>query len=76
VGLFTVMALLMLWLVNKPNVADFMIASEGEMKKVNWSSKQEIIVSTTVVIAVVVIMAVVLGAADILLQLSITWLMQ
>lgn len=75
-GLFAGMALLMLWLVNKSNIADFMIAAEGEMKKVNWSSRQEIVVSTVVVIAVVVIMAVLLGAADLVLQLSITWLMQ
>ena len=76
VGLFVAMALLILWLVNKSNIADFMIAAEGEMKKVNWSSRQEIVVSTVVVIAVVVIMAVLLGAADLALQLSITWLMQ
>ncbi|MGA2094633.1 MAG: preprotein translocase subunit SecE [Sedimentisphaerales bacterium] len=54
--------------------ADFMIASEGEMKKVNWSSKQEIIVSTVVVISVVVILAVLLGAADFIFQLSVGWL--
>jgi preprotein translocase subunit SecE len=76
VGIFAAAAILMLWLVNKPNIADFMIASEGEMKKVNWSSKQEIMVSTTVVIAVVIIMAVVLGVADLVFQLAITWLTQ
>jgi preprotein translocase subunit SecE len=62
--------------VNKPNIADFMIASEGEMKKVNWSSRREIMVSTIVVIVVVVIMAVLLGTADFVLQLFISWLMQ
>ncbi len=75
-GLFAATALLMLWLVNKPNIADFMISAEGEMKKVNWSSRQEIVVSTVVVIAVVVITAVLLGAADFFLQLSISWLMR
>jgi preprotein translocase subunit SecE len=75
-GLFAALALLILWLVNKPSIANFMIASEGEMKKVNWSSRQEIVVSTVVVIAVVVIMAVLLGAADFALQLSISWLMR
>lgn len=75
-GLFAVLLLLIIWLVNKPNIADFMIASEGEMKKVNWSSRHEIMVSTIVVIVVVILMAVLLGTADFVLQLSITWLMQ
>ncbi len=75
-GLFAALALLMLWLVNKPNVADFMISSEGEMKKVNWSSRHEIFVSTVVVISVVIIMAVLLGVADFALQLFIAWLLQ
>jgi preprotein translocase SecE subunit len=76
VGLFVAASFLMLWLVNKPNVADFMISAEGEMKKVNWSSRQEVAVSTVVVISVVFILAVILGAADYFFQLSITWLVQ
>ena len=75
-GLFAVLLLLVLWLVNKPSIADFMIAAEGEMKKVNWSSRQEIMVSTVVVIAVVIIMAALLGVADFVFQLSISWLMR
>jgi len=74
-GLFLVVAASMLWLVNKPNVADFMIAAEGEMKKVNWSTRQEVAVSTFVVIAVVVILAVLLGVADFSLQLFFSWLL-
>ena len=74
-GLFVVLAALILWLVNKPNIADFMIAAEGEMKKVNWSTRQEVAVSTIVVIAVVVILAVLLGVADFSLQLFFTWLL-
>lgn len=52
------------WLLNKPAVADFLIAAEGELKKVNWSSRKEIAVSTLVVIVVVVLMAALLGATD------------
>jgi len=63
-GLFVVLGLLVFWLVNKPSVADFMVAAEGEMKKVSWSSRKEIMVSTFVVIAVVIFMAALLGAAD------------
>ena len=38
------------YILNRPNVADFMIATEAEMKKVNWPNKKEIIGSTWVVI--------------------------
>ncbi len=55
------------WLVNRPAVADFMIVSEGELKKVNWSSRDELFVSTVVVISVVVIMAALLGLSDFIL---------
>ncbi len=57
------------WLLNKPVVADFMIAAEGELKKVNWSSRKEVAVSTFVVIIVVVVMAMLLGATDMVFQL-------
>ncbi|HIJ53940.1 MAG TPA: preprotein translocase subunit SecE [Planctomycetes bacterium] len=63
-GLFVVLALLVLWLVNKPSIADFMIAAEGEMKKVSWSSRKEIAVSTFIVIALVILLAVLLGVTD------------
>jgi preprotein translocase SecE subunit len=52
------------WLMNKAAVADFMIASEGELKKVNWSSRKEVAVSTMIVIFVVFAMAILLGATD------------
>ncbi len=74
-GLFVVFALLISWLTNKPSVADFMIAAEGEMKKVSWSSKQEIAVSTFIVIVVVIIMAVLLGTTDIGFNSFFTWLL-
>jgi preprotein translocase subunit SecE len=73
-GLFVILALLIFWLVNRNRVADFMIAAEGEMKKVSWSSKQEIAVSTFIVIVVVIIMAVILGTADVSFQTFFRWL--
>jgi len=73
--LFIILSLLVLWIVNKPTVADFMISAEGEMKKVSWSSKKEIAVSTFVVIIVVVGMAAILGITDIGLQLFFAWLL-
>jgi preprotein translocase subunit SecE len=74
-GLFVVLALFISWLMNKPSIADFMIAAEGEMKKVSWSSKKEIAVSTFIVIVVVVIMAVLLGATDLTFRTFFTWLL-
>ena len=64
VALFVLLAVVIFWLVNKNNIADFMIAAEGEMKKVSWSSRKEIAVSTFIVVIVVVLMAVFLGAVD------------
>jgi preprotein translocase SecE subunit len=76
VGLFIALSVLMIWMVNKPSIADFMISAEGEMKKVNWSTRQEVAVSTVVVISVVIILAVLLGVSDFVLQLSVAWLVQ
>ncbi|HON91427.1 MAG TPA: preprotein translocase subunit SecE [Sedimentisphaerales bacterium] len=56
------------WLMNKPVVADFMIAAEGELKKVNWSSRKEVAVSTIIVIVVVFAMAILLGVTDVVFQ--------
>ncbi len=50
VGVIALFGLIVYLLLNKPNIADFMIATEAEMKKVNWPSKKEIIGSTWVVI--------------------------
>ncbi len=60
---------LLYWLLNKPAVADFLIAAEGELKKVNWSSRKEVAVSTFIVIVVVLVMAALLGATDFVFQL-------
>jgi len=73
--LFVALALFISWLMNKHSVADFMIAAESEMKKVSWSSKQEIAVSTFIVIVVVVLMALLLGATDVIFNWFFTWLL-
>jgi len=74
-GLFVVLAVFLLWLVNKASVADFMIAAEGEMKKVSWSSRQEIAVSTFIVVVVVVLTAVLLGVTDITFRTFFSWIL-
>lgn len=63
------LAVLLFWLVNRPGTADFLIATEGEMKKVSWSSRKEIIGSTKVVIVTTAIMSLVLFAVDIMFVL-------
>jgi len=65
-AVFVGICALMLWIVNKPRSADFMIATESEMKKVSWSSRREIIGGTKVVIATTFIMAVMLWAVDLM----------
>ena len=46
--------------------ADFLIATDGEMKKVNWSTRKDVIGSTWVVIAASIVLAAGLFVVDIL----------
>lgn len=71
-GVFAIVSGLVFWLVNQPTVADFMISAEGELKKVSFSSRREIAVSTFVVIIVVFVMAGMLGLADFCFDLFFT----
>jgi len=71
-GIMVIIAGFLYWLVNRPTVADFLIAAEGELKKVSFSSRREIAVSTFVVIVVVVLMSLMLGAADFIFDLFFT----
>lgn len=53
------------WLVYlKPKSSDFLIATEGEVKKVNWSTPREIWGSTGVVIATMVFLTLVVFLVD------------
>jgi preprotein translocase subunit SecE len=64
----TVFALLLGWLVFRiihfPPFAEFLIATEAEMNKVSWTSKDDLIRATTVVLATVVLMALFLFLVD------------
>jgi preprotein translocase subunit SecE len=68
------LAWLMFWVVNRPGPADFMIATESEMKKVSWSSRKEIVGSTKVVIVTTFIMAVILFGVDFLFAAIFHWM--
>jgi preprotein translocase SecE subunit len=48
--------------------SDFMIATEGEMKKVSWSRKREVIGSTKVVIMFTLLLALLLFFVDLVFQ--------
>ncbi len=61
---------LLWWVLNKPRVVDFMIATESEMRKVNWPTRREIIGSTWVVISGTLLMALLLFVVNI----SFAWL--
>ena len=50
--------------MNKPSHVDFLIATDSEMKKVNWTTRKELIGSTKVVIFFVMLIALILFALD------------
>jgi preprotein translocase subunit SecE len=61
---FAVLAVVAAYYLNKPNVVDFLVATESEMRKVSWSSRAELIGSTTVVIMTVFALAIFIFVAD------------
>jgi preprotein translocase subunit SecE len=67
-GAPTAFALLLGWVVFRiihfPPFAEFLIATEAEMNKVSWTSKDDLIRATTVVLTTVVLMAVFLFLVD------------
>jgi preprotein translocase subunit SecE len=65
VTVIAVFGIIVYFVLNRPRIADFMIATEAEMKKVNWPSKKEIIGSTWVVICGTAFITVLLFVVDI-----------
>ena len=54
------------WLINRPRHADFLIATDDEMKKVTWPGKRELIGSTKVVVGFMFFMAALLFGYDLI----------
>jgi preprotein translocase subunit SecE len=52
------------WFINKPQTADFLIATDSEMKKVNWTTRKELIGSTKIVILFMFMIAIYLFTCD------------
>jgi len=59
-----VFAIIVFRIINRPTVVDFLIATDSEMKKVNWTTRAELIGSTKVVIFFMLLIAVLLFAFD------------
>jgi preprotein translocase SecE subunit len=54
--------------MNKPSSVDFLIATDSEMKKVNWTTQKELMGSTKIVIGFVFVMATLLFCYDLFFQ--------
>ncbi len=66
-AVLVIMGLLVWWVVGVYRKScDFMIATEGEMKKVSWSDRKELIGSTKVVILFTVLLAMILFMVDVI----------
>ena len=66
VGFLVLFAAFVWRLINKPANVDFLIATDSEMKKVNWTSRKELIGSTKVVIVFMFLIATFLFLVDVL----------
>lgn len=67
--------LLLLWVVGINRTSnDFFIATEGEMKKVSWSTRGEVVGSTKVVLLFTLMMAVMLFIVDVLFKVFFGWI--
>jgi len=54
------------WFTNKPSTVEFLVATDSEMKKVNWTTRKELIGSTKVVIIFMFIIAMFLFTCDLI----------
>ncbi len=78
-GITFVVGAVLTWIIYRyvfKNAAsgDFLIATEGEMKKVNWSTRREIVGSTGVVIFVMLAGTLFIFLVDQLFVLLFTWI--
>jgi preprotein translocase SecE subunit len=68
------------WFTNKPRTVDFLVATDSEMKKVNWTTRKELIGSTKIVILFMFMIATYLFTCDLvfggffkLIHVAKTW---
>jgi preprotein translocase SecE subunit len=67
-------ALIFYYITNRPYVVDFLIATDSEMKKVNWTTKAELIGSTKIVIIFILIIMLYLLLCDTVFGYLFYWL--
>lgn len=66
VGVLVAMAILIFRMIGQnARIVEFMIATEGEMRKVNWSSRKEVLGATKVVCFVLIALGMVLFLVDV-----------
>ncbi|MEN1706468.1 MAG: preprotein translocase subunit SecE [Planctomycetota bacterium] len=66
IGIILLGAVLLYWFIgSSKKTVEFLIATDGEMKKVNWSTRKEIVGSTQVVIVATFLIAGILFVIDI-----------
>lgn len=69
-GIIAVCSAVLFFIMNKPHIVDFFIATEAEMKKVNWPTKKDIVGSTWIVICGTFLFAALMFVVDI----AFSWL--
>jgi preprotein translocase SecE subunit len=78
IAAFTFMAVIgaVLWWFVGSNAksVDFLVATEGEMKKVNWSTRREIVGSTLVVIAITLVISLFCWVWDFAFSTAFVWM--
>jgi preprotein translocase subunit SecE len=65
VAWLAVWSMVIFWVVNTPKLAEFMIMTESEMRKVTWPTRHATINSTKVVIFMTLVLASLLWLVDI-----------
>ncbi len=58
-----------------PRSSDFMISTEGEMRKVNWPARREVMGATWVVIICMIIITLIVLGADLIFNSLFNWLL-
>lgn len=58
---------------NKPATGEFLIATEGEMRKVNWSTRKEVQGSTIVVVSIALLLGALLFSVDLAFSALFKW---
>lgn len=72
---FVVAAAILAWrLMNKPRNVEFLIATDSEMKTVNWTSREELFGSTKIVIIFMLVIAALLFVTDVVFSYLFYWI--